>query len=45
MKRLTIVAAVLLLAGCSSSPEKIAGQVISCNSLESTVSSKSINLD
>jgi cytochrome c biogenesis protein CcmG/thiol:disulfide interchange protein DsbE len=44
MKGLTIVVAVLLLAGCSSSPQKIAGQVISCESLQSTPSSDSINL-
>jgi thiol-disulfide isomerase/thioredoxin len=45
MKRCAIVVALLLLAGCSSSPEKIAGQVIPCISLESTLTSDSINLD
>jgi len=45
MKKLAILLAVLLLAGCSSSPEKIAGQVISCNSLVSTQAGDSINLD
>jgi len=45
MKRLAILLAVLLLAGCSSSPEKIAGQVISCTSLVSTPTNDSINLD
>lgn len=44
MKRLAIVVAVLLLAGCSSTPEKVAGRVITCDSLESTQASNSINL-
>jgi len=45
MKRFAIVVVVILLAGCSSSPEKIAGQVISCSSLVSTATGDSINLD
>jgi thiol-disulfide isomerase/thioredoxin len=45
MKRLAMAFAVLLLAGCSSPSEKIAGQVVSCESISSSASEISIVLD
>ena len=45
MRRVAIVIAVLLLAGCSSPSEKIAGQVVSCESISSSTSENSITLD
>ena len=36
MKRLAMAVAVLLLAGCSSPSEKIAGEVVSCESILSS---------
>jgi thiol-disulfide isomerase/thioredoxin len=45
MKRLALAVAVLLLAGCSSPSEKIAGEVVSCESILSSTSENSILLD
>jgi thiol-disulfide isomerase/thioredoxin len=45
MKRLAMAVAVLLLAGCSSPSEKIAGEVVSCESILSSTSENSITLD
>ena len=45
MKRLALAVAVLLLAGCSSPSEKIAGEVVSCESISSSTSENSIVLD
>ena len=45
MKRLAMAVAVLLLAGCSSPSEKIAGEVVSCESISSSASENSIVLD
>jgi len=45
MKRLALAVAVLLLAGCSSPSQKIAGQVVSCESISSSASENSITLD
>ena len=45
MKRLAMAVAVLLLAGCSSPSEKIAGEVVSCESILSSTSENSIMLD
>jgi len=45
MKRLVLAVAVLLLAGCSSPSEKIAGEVVSCESISSSTSENSITLD
>jgi len=45
MKRLALAVAVLLLAGCSSPSEKIAGEVVSCESISSSTSENSITLD
>lgn len=45
MKRVAIAVAVLLLAGCSSPSEKIAGQVISCESISSSTTENSVVLD
>ena len=45
MRRVAIAIAVLLLAGCSSPSEKIAGQVVSCESISSSASENSISLD
>jgi thiol-disulfide isomerase/thioredoxin len=45
MKRLAMAVAVLLLAGCSSPSEKIAGEVVSCESILSSAMENSIMLD
>ncbi len=45
MKRLAMAVAVLLLAGCSSPSEKIAGEVVSCESILSSATENSIMLD
>lgn len=45
MRRVAIAIAVLLLAGCSSPSEKIAGQVVSCESISSSTTKNSITLD
>jgi thiol-disulfide isomerase/thioredoxin len=45
MKRLAMAVAVLLLAGCSSPSEKIAGGVVSCESILSSATENSIMLD
>ena len=45
MKRLAMAVAVLLLAGCSSPSEKIAGEVVSCESILSSATENSIILD
>jgi thiol-disulfide isomerase/thioredoxin len=45
MKRAAIAVAVLLLAACSSPSEKIAGQVVSCESISSSASENLIVLD
>ena len=45
MKRVAIAFVVLLLAGCSSPSEKIAGQVVSCESITSTTTENSVVLD
>ena len=45
MKRVAIAVAVLLLAGCSSPSEKIAGQVISCECISSSTTENSVVLD
>ena len=45
MKRLAMAVAVLLLAGCSSPSEKIAGEVVSCESILSSTTENSIMLD
>jgi cytochrome c biogenesis protein CcmG/thiol:disulfide interchange protein DsbE len=45
MKRIAIAAAVLLLAGCSSPSEKVAGQVVSCESISSSTTKNSLFLD
>jgi cytochrome c biogenesis protein CcmG/thiol:disulfide interchange protein DsbE len=45
MKRVAIAVAVLLLAGCSSLSEKIAGQVVSCESISSNTTENSVVLD
>ena len=45
MKRLAMAVALLLLAGCSSPSEKIAGQVVSCESISSSASENSITLN
>jgi thiol-disulfide isomerase/thioredoxin len=45
MKRVAIAAAVLLLAGCSSPSEKVAGQVVSCESISSSTTQNSLFLD
>ena len=45
MRRVAIAIAVLLLAGCSSPSEKIAGQVVSCESISSSTTENSIMLD
>ena len=45
MRRVAIAIAVLLLAGCSSPSEKIAGQVVSCESISSSTTENSITLD
>ena len=45
MKRLAMAVAVLLLAGCSSPSEKIAGEIVSCESILSSATENSIMLD
>ena len=45
MKRVAIAVAVLLLAGCSSPSEKVAGQVVSCESISSDTTENSVVLD
>jgi len=45
MKRLAMAVAVLLLAGCSSPSEKIAGEGVSCESILSSATENSIMLD
>ena len=45
MKRVAIAVAVLLLAGCSSPSEKVAGQVVSCESISSSTTDNSVVLD
>ena len=45
MKRLAMAVAVLLLAGCSSPSERIAGEVVSCESILSSATENSIMLD
>lgn len=45
MKRVVIAVAVLLLAGCSSPSEKVAGQVVSCESISSSATENSVVLD
>ena len=45
MKRVAIAVAVLLLAGCSSPSEKVAGQVVSCESIKSRTTQDSLVLD
>ena len=45
MRRVAIAIAVLLLAGCSSPSEKIAGEVVSCESISSSTTENSITLD
>ena len=45
MKRIAIAAAVLLLAGCSSPSEKVAGHVVSCESISSSTTKNSLFLD
>ena len=45
MKRVAIAFVVLLLAGCSSPSEKIAGQVVSCESITSNTTKNSVVLD
>ena len=45
MKRLAMAVAVLLLAGCSSPSEKIAGEVVSCERILSSATENSIMLD
>jgi len=45
MRRVAIAIAVLLLAGCSSPSEKLAGEVVSCESISSSTSENSIMLD
>ena len=45
MKRLALTFAVLLLAGCSSPSEKVAGQVVSCESITSSTTEGSAVLD
>ena len=45
MKRAAIAVAVLLLAGCSSPSEKVAGQVVSCESILSSTTENSLVLD
>jgi cytochrome c biogenesis protein CcmG/thiol:disulfide interchange protein DsbE len=45
MKRLAMAVAVLLFAGCSSPSEKIAGEVVSCESILSSATENSIMLD
>ena len=45
MKRVAIAAAALLLAGCSSPSEKVAGQVVSCESISSSTTKNSLFLD
>jgi len=45
MRRVAIAIAVLLLAGCSSPSEKIAGEVVSCESILSSAMENSIMLD
>ena len=45
MKRVAIAVAVLLLAGCSSPSEKVAGQVVSCESISSDTTENSVILD
>jgi cytochrome c biogenesis protein CcmG/thiol:disulfide interchange protein DsbE len=44
-KFVAALASLTLLAGCSSSPVKIAGRVVSCSVIESTPTKNSINLD
>ena len=45
MKRLAMAVAVLLFAGCSSPSEKIAGEVVSCESILSSATENSSMLD
>ena len=45
MRRVAIAIAVLLLAGCSSPSEKIAGQVVSCESISSSTTENSSTLE
>jgi thiol-disulfide isomerase/thioredoxin len=45
MKRLAMAVALLLLAGCSSPSEKIAGEVVSCESILSSATENSVMLD
>jgi len=45
MKRVAIAVAVILLAGCSSPSEKVAGQVVSCESVVSSTTQDSVVLD
>ena len=45
MKRLAMAVAVLLLAGCSSPSEKIAGEVVSCESISSSTTEYSSTLE
>ena len=45
MKRLAMAVAVLLFAGCSSPSEKIAGEVVYCESILSSATENSIMLD
>jgi len=45
MKKLAIAAVVLLLAGCSSPAAKVAGQVVSCSTIESAPISNPIELN
>ena len=45
MRQVAIAIAVLLLAGCSSPSEKVAGQVVSCESISSGTTENSVVLD
>ena len=45
MRRIAIAVVVLLLAGCSSPSEKVAGQVVSCESIKSSTTENSLVLD
>ena len=45
MKKLFTLVIVLILAGCASPTTKIAGEVVSCTSIQSAVTKDSIELD
>jgi len=45
MKQLAMAVAVLFLAGCSSPSEKIAGDVVSCESISSSITENSSTLE